>query len=271
MTVSVTTELAASDRWKAELFFESDVADLGTAHDIVQIGDLLSVRKEALDPQAYSDHLFNYVGLEHVASRTGDLVGFAPRLGADVRSRSKVFYADDILYGRLRANLNKVYLAEPPVAEGICSGEFYVLVPDRDAVVPRFLRAALASEFVQAHVGRFQGGSALPRLPLDDLLGLSVPVPPLEEQERIARALHDLDVQRRQLAFEVTLLPEVASASLVGALESGEPFAVGDLPNWEPPLAADGLPDDYVPKVRGRGRPRQSDGPALFNFRTISR
>lgn len=254
MWTAITTELPAASRWNVSLF----AADVQTAsdavYDAVPIGELVAPRREALNPPDYPDHLFNYLGLEHVAPLTGDLVGFSPTIGSGVRSRSKVFHSGDLLYGRLRANLNKVYLAEAPVEEGICSGEFYVLIPDTALVMPRFLRCLLASDFVLAHVGRLQGGSALPRLDLDDLLRLEVPLPPREVQEEMAAFIGTQDARRRAIAHEAHHLPRLIAAVLAEALESGGPLRPPIVPSAPTPLVGDGLPQKAAPSRR-RGRP----------------
>ena len=68
--------------------------------------------------------------------------------------------------------------------EGICSGEFYVLTPDHQRLTSRFGRELLASSYVQAVVRGMTTGSALPRLQLDDLLDIEVPLPTLDAQRQ---------------------------------------------------------------------------------------
>ena len=134
MTVPMSA-LTKQGRWKVEYFCNGR----GTSHahhPFVRLGDILRERRESLDPQAFPDHLFNYLGLEHVQSVSGDLVEYCPRMGRAVLSRSKVFRLGDILYGRLRPSLNKVFVTDERIPEGICSGEFYVLIPDAEAVRP---------------------------------------------------------------------------------------------------------------------------------------
>src|SRR5437899_12976380 len=124
-------KLLAEGRWKVEFFSgEADNAPK-SRYPLVRLGEIVQESQKALDPQTEPNRLFNYLGLEHVKSVTGDLVGFQPRSGSEILSRSKVFSEGNVLYGRLRPYLNKVYLAVGIVSEGICSGEFFVLFPDR--------------------------------------------------------------------------------------------------------------------------------------------
>ena len=207
--------------WKAEFFLAPPQAHLTTAWPAVPLESIVRVRREFLTPSDYPEREFNFVGLQHVASLTGLLVGFEPCLGQVIRSRSQVFRSGDVLYSRLRPYLNKVYAALDGVEDGVCSGEFYVLAPDSERVRSRFLRWLLASRLVQGRVASLQAGSTHPRLSLGDLLYFEIPLPTLMEQDR-------LEVYLRQAEDEVLLavqrsedIPTVTEAELVRCLEVG--------------------------------------------------
>jgi restriction endonuclease S subunit len=160
-----------------------------TSEHLVPLRPLVKERKETVDPSSLGSAEVNYLGLEHIRSFTGELVGFSPRSAVSIKSRSKVFRSGDVLYGRLRPNLNKVWLARGDVSEGICSTEFLVLVPVTGRIRPAVLRYLLSSHYVQRHAMRLQTGTALPRMNLDDLLDIEVPVPDMETQERLEKKL----------------------------------------------------------------------------------
>jgi hypothetical protein len=67
-----------------------------------------------------SEQQVNYVSLGHISSSTGELVSFEPVPGSQILSSSPRFRKGDLLYGRMRPYLNKVWLAE---FDGVCSGE----------------------------------------------------------------------------------------------------------------------------------------------------
>lgn len=214
-------QLRERARWKVENFCEVGISKPEAAFDWIALGTVADERKETLDPQSYPEHVFNYLSLEHVQSMTGDLIEFAPRLGKEIRSRTKVFRQGDILYGRLRPYLNKVFLATGSVSSSICSTEFYVLIPRVDLVLPNFLRAVLSSHYVQQYVKGLQTGSALPRLQLDDLMKIELPLPPIAAQSLYEEFLRHETIRRRQIAAELAILPQAALDAVVNALESG--------------------------------------------------
>ncbi len=265
------SDLVAQRRWKVGSFVTEGNGATSTAYPLCPLRELLVERRETLDPQQYPDHLFHYIGLEHVQSLTGDLSdGYRPREGRAVLSRSKVFYRGDILYGRLRPALNKVFVADGPITEGICSGEFYVFIPDQKRLLPHFARAVLASRYVQDFVARLTTGSALPRLALEDLVAIEVPLPPVDVQRHYEKALLQQNWKRQQLIAELRAGPAADLEAIVTALEEGrEPiFTHRPLPEAFD-LSELKLPDIAIisrgarslprrPRSRSAGSPRRS-------------
>jgi hypothetical protein len=251
------SQLQSQRRWKVDFFCANKSAVRSAAYPLVPLREVLKERREFLDPQRHLEHVFNYLGLEHVESVTGDLViDYACRNGQEVLSRSKIFRRGDLLYGRLRPSLNKVFVADAPISEGICSGEFYVLTPDASQVLPHFARALMASRCVRDVVKEMTTGSALPRLQLADLLKIEVPLPPLNVQRAIEAKLIAERERRGRLRFEILQGPSAMLDSLVRALESGEEFSVEPPPSYDEALCSPmALPTATATTNHGRGRP----------------
>jgi len=84
-----------------------------------------------------------FIGMEHVEAHTMRLLGTVE--ARTMRSAGVKFEKGDVLYGRLRPYLNKVYHAR---FSGLCSAEFIVL-PESPQLDSRFLAYRLnASDFV---------------------------------------------------------------------------------------------------------------------------
>lgn len=250
--------LTAQGRWKVEFFVSDGTGIKSNAFPLVKVKDVLSERRLSLDPQQFPNQLFNYIGLEHVHSITGDLVDeYSPREGREVLSRSKVFFQGDVLYGRLRPSLNKVFVAESDVLEGICSSEFYVLIPNQKLILPFFARSLLASRYIQDVVKSMTTGSALPRLGLDDLLEIEIPLPPLDIQREYEKAIVRQSIRRRELQMELrhSLLSDLES--FVAALDAGGDlcFSSPSTPN-APQVRVIKLPDmsSIAKKHKGAGK-----------------
>src|SRR5450759_3529023 len=98
-----------------------------------------------------------YVGLEHMASNSPDLVGSA-RADTSISTNS-IFERDDILFGKLRPNLRKCVLAPFP---GYCSTDIIVLRA-RGEMDPGFAAKTLQSEQVFGQAVKTAVGTKMPR------------------------------------------------------------------------------------------------------------
>ena len=83
------------------------------------LGDITHPRGVKVKPSDMADAPF--IGLEYIEAHTMRLL--AVGLTADVKSSGSYFSQGDVLYGRLRPYLNKVYM---PDFSGLASGEFIV-------------------------------------------------------------------------------------------------------------------------------------------------
>ncbi len=136
----------------------------------------------------------------------------------EIKSVSKRFYKDDVLYGRLRPYLNKVYLANKPIEEGLCSNEFIVLTC-KEAVLPEFLRTILTSPLVLDKVSSMQAGAALPRIGSKDLLDIVVPIPPIEIQRDLVREINSSNKKYEEALKLVKKLPKEIVSDFTQALQ----------------------------------------------------
>lgn len=208
-------EIINAKRWKVEYFAGVDTSKRKTSKlPFIKLGDLFLETKATLNPQEDPEKIFVYVGMENVESNTGDFVGDLSKKGVEIKSRSKIFSAGQILYGRLRPTLNKVCLCPSYIDSGICSGEFYVLSVCGALVKPRVLREILASEFVLEQVTRFIAGAALPRISISDLATIEVPLPSIEIQENIEKRLFEFDERRKNLKQELAEIPSLIARML---------------------------------------------------------
>jgi type I restriction enzyme M protein len=148
------------------------------------LGHHFSRVNELCDPQTHKSEIVNYVGLENLESQTGRLVGEIRHSPKTVKSTKVVFCPGDILYGKLRPNLNKVWLAD---REGICSTDILVFRAKSNKVIPGFFAAFFRQLEFNARVMAGIEGAQLPRVNFDHMAGLEILLPPVEEQKTIFR------------------------------------------------------------------------------------
>ena len=139
-------------------------------------GDL-TVLPESLDGPV------TYLGLENITQNTGEIEGgVVTEKPADIKSLKNVFKPRDILYGKLRPNLNKVWLAD---RKGICSTDIFVIEAIEGTTDPALYAYLFrSSRFNDAVMGQLKGAQ-LPRIGWSSFAELQIPLPPLEVQKEI--------------------------------------------------------------------------------------
>ena len=149
---------------------------------VVELGEVFARRNGAVKPGELSSSIA-YVRLEDIESGTG-LLRDGTDLGdaSTVKSAKTKFYEHDILYGKLRPNLNKVWLSD---REGICSTDIYALTPVNGSVAPEYYAHVLRSpDFNHSAVARVSGAQ-LPRIAWTAFATLPIPVPPHDVQQKV--------------------------------------------------------------------------------------
>jgi type I restriction enzyme S subunit len=160
------------------------------AHPNARLDDIVDIVSVKTEPDA--DEFC--VGLGDISSHTGMLTNH------DASSRRPMsgalaFRTGDVLYARLRPELNKVWLADRP---GCCSPEFRVLRV-RSGVDSGFVAAILRSDVVLNQTRYVSTGNTHPRITDEDLLDTVVPVPSNEQQ----RAISSFVSEQQRAAFSI--------------------------------------------------------------------
>lgn len=153
-----------------------------------KLGNVAQRVSANIDPQSQSGEV-NYIGLENIESNTGNLEGNIKTEYQTIKSAKTVFKRGDILYGKLRPNLNKVYLAQE---DGICSTDILVFRFKNEELRMFFAKYLLTKAFNQ-EVLKTVSGQQLPRTSWTGMKEIKVPVPSISEQSSISNTLIELD------------------------------------------------------------------------------
>ena len=120
-------------------------------------------------------------------------------------STAVLFRKGEILFPKLRPYLNKVWLAD---FDGAASTEFFPLIPN--GVTPEYLVAYLRLTQVAKVMTLLMTGNTLPRVQLEDVLSLPVPIPPRSVQDRIASKASSICAEARKLKANATAALDAA-------------------------------------------------------------
>jgi restriction endonuclease S subunit len=210
--------LVSSNRWRSEYHLFAKRL-LVTKFPSVALHEVVEESTRAINPVEYKAK-FLFLGLENIESATGDIVNVSEVTANEVRSRSKVFKTNDILFGRLRPYLRKCTVIESPITDGLCSTEFIILECKPQLILSHYLREILISTPIIERISSMQSGAALPRVSAKDLLKTKIPLPPISEQERIVSRLSELKTERMMLMRKISEIQSVCENEISSIFNS---------------------------------------------------
>ena len=166
--------------------------------NFVRLSEVCTISASKADIEEEGAWLLN---LDKVESKTGRV------LEHEVVPREKLngsivqFDTGNVLYSKLRPNLNKVVL---PEENGYATSEMLPLRPRESKLTRGYLAEYLRSDnFVSWAVGK-TAGAKMPRLGTKVLMDKMIPLPPLEEQHKIVSLFsvvnHVISLRQQQLA-----------------------------------------------------------------------
>ena len=137
-----------------------------------------------------------YLGLSGVESQTGELSGIIE----EAKGQAFSYQENDILYGRLRPYLNKVWWAEQ---SGICSTEFHVMrIKNKSTLLPEYLSEIMRSDLILSQTKHMMTGNTHPRISNEDVKNLCIPIPAIAIQRDIVKEINSRRNQARCLRQE---------------------------------------------------------------------
>ncbi|MBT2568565.1 restriction endonuclease subunit S [Arthrobacter sp. ISL-85] len=172
----------------------------------VLLGDVAKIDRNLVAPENIETGSI-YVGLENVESG-GRLINVGTVVNGELASSKFRFTSKHVLYGKLRPYLAKIAL---PEFDGICSTDILPVLPgpklDRRYLV-HFLRQPNKVQLANS----LATGVNLPRLSPKALEKMTVPLPPLDEQRRVAAILDAVDELRMKSSKALVYLEALAQS-----------------------------------------------------------
>lgn len=161
---------------------ESGVEWLGEIPNHWMIKRLKYVIRNISDKVDAKESKLRYLGLENIESFTGKLINSVELESEGVGHE---FQKNDVLFGKLRPYLAKVYLAEE---RGLSSTEALIFRAS-EKIHPKFLSYYCLSQDFINEVNGTTFGSKMPRASWDDISSFSVCFPEIQEQQAISNYL----------------------------------------------------------------------------------
>lgn len=217
----------------------------------VALGEVATISRQGVDPTTTRGDTV-YLGLEHIEAG-GRIISWSTIRESAVTSTKFRFGPEHILFGKLRPYLGKI---AAPNFTGVCSTDILPVLPspqlDRD-YLKHFLRQPDSVDLASVR----STGANLPRLSPSELARFEVPLPPIEEQRRIAAILDQADAVRMKRSRALVSLHEAERSFFLA--QFGDPVA--NAKGFSTRRLADlGVLDRGVSRHRPRNDPRLLGG-----------
>lgn len=174
---------------------------------MVAFGDIAQNVAERVNPaDAVTDV---YVGLEHLDPSTLHLRQCGHP--SEVTGQKLAFKKGDVIFGRRRAYQRKLAVAE---FDGICSAHAMVVRAKPKMILPEFLPFFLQSDMFMDRAIEISVGSLSPTINWKTLRVQEFPLPPIEEQKRIAEILWAADDTIKGYSRSLSAVQQLRSALL---------------------------------------------------------
>ena len=176
-----------------------------------------------------------YVGLEHLDSDS--LIIRRWGSPTDVQAMKLRFRKGDIIFGRRRVYQRKLGVAQ---FDGICSAHAMVLRAKPDVVSPEFLPFFMQSDLFMERAKEISVGSLSPTINWPALAREEFPLPPIDEQRRLAEALGASNAAAETMFHAKEAGERLRKAFIIGLFRFGvrherrRPSPIGEVPDsWE--------------------------------------
>ena len=169
-------------------FKDTKIGRIPMDWEVGKLGEYCVKATKKFEPSKSKDS-HKYIGLEHIISDAHRIKGYGD--SNDTLSTKTIFKEGEILYGKLRPYLNKVWRAK---FNGVCTTEILVLksISEFDN---GFLFYLLHSYRFIGHTISHTEGTSLPRANWNDISIFKIPLPTLIEQQKIAAILSEADAK----------------------------------------------------------------------------
>jgi type I restriction enzyme S subunit len=149
----------------------------------------------------HANEVSRFVGLEFIEANNFQLQGWGDI--ANGTTFSKRFVKGDVLFGKRRAYLKKVAVAD---FDGICSGDILVIRANPKKMLQGLLPYYISADAFIQHAVSTSAGSLSPRTKWKDLAELEVALPDLKTQAVILETLEQMENTVKELKQQQTTL-----------------------------------------------------------------
>ncbi len=205
---------------------ETEIGPIPEHWEVVRLGEVTEKTKQ-FDPRQTPAWLFKYVDVSCISNERLRIENFIEYSASDAPHRArKVISTNDIIFATVRPYLRRVATVPEYLNGQMCSTAFCIIRCKCEAVVPSFVFQAVTQDNFVERVSENQRGSSYPAVTDKDVLRQLIPLPPVHEQQEIARILtavdKKLETEEKRKAALQTLLKTMLYLLMTGEVRVKE-------------------------------------------------
>lgn len=150
-----------------------------------RFGSVINIRAELVKPESYYDSY--QVAPDIIEKGTGKVLSQRTVRESGVKGPNSRFYKNQIVYSKIRPSLSKAFIAE---YDGLCSADMYPLDCFLDA---GYLLKVILSEVFLMQVRVAENRIKMPKLNVESLSNIVIPIPPVTMQGVVYRKISQID------------------------------------------------------------------------------
>jgi type I restriction enzyme S subunit len=170
--------------------------ELPSGWEWCRFGHVVNFRAELVRPEDFQE--FDQVAPDLIEKGTGKLLGRRTVKESGVKGPNSRFYNGQILYSKIRPSLSKAIIAE---FDGLCSADMY---PLESLVDSHYLLKLILSESFLAQVRIAENRIKMPKLNIDSLSMIVIPLACLSGQQQIVAKVDELMALCDQLKAQIS-------------------------------------------------------------------
>lgn len=170
----------------------------------VALGDVCTPRSSVVDPTLPHHRDLPHVAPDSIERDSGRLLSVRSAAEDRVTSGKYRFRPGDVLYSKIRPNLNKVALVD---FAGLCSADMYALDVDRSRATAGFLAHLLRSSQFLGYATALSSRANIPKLNRGQLATFEFELPTIDRQRYIAAVLDRADTLRTKRRAVLACFP----------------------------------------------------------------
>ena len=172
---------------------ETEIGQVPEHWEVVRLGEVTTKTKQ-VDPRHEPARAFKYVDVSGISRKQLKIIDFTEYLGKEAPHRArKLVRKGDIIFATVRPYLKRMAIVPDEFDGQIVSTAFCIIRCRPYLAEPNYIfQAVTKDDFVQ-RVSEHQRGSSYPAVTDKDILTQMIPLPPIQEQQEIARMLSSMD------------------------------------------------------------------------------